>query len=241
MSQHPPPSREERRSTVYRAASDFFLLQNRDYPRKSALEWVGNRYALAGLERDLLRRGVFAQKAALSRLGKRVEGAGWRERPLYIDGHNVQITIESHILGRILLRANDGALRDLAGQSASFRISETSLMAQDMIFRFLESFAPGEVFFLFDAPMSRSGELAAMYRERMRKAGIHGEARTAPVPERELGYAEGVIASSDQAVLDRSVRWLDLACSVIEYFGPLDPTADFSPLVLAGYPFLCRL
>ena len=42
-------------------------------------------------------------------------GSGWRLKLLVVDGHNVQITIESFIEGRPLLKANDGALRDLAG------------------------------------------------------------------------------------------------------------------------------
>lgn len=214
------------------AAADFFFLQNRSYPRASALEWVGNRYGLPTGERQLLSRGVFSQQEAVERRTKRVCGTGWRRELLVVDGHNVQITIESHIERRPLLRANDGAMRDLAGLSARFRLSETTRMAMDMVFRFFEEFRPGEVLFLFDAPMSRSGELASLYRGRLKQAHIAGDARATAVPEREIPYEEAVVASSDRAVLDSSPRWIDLACMVIEYFRPPEIAADFSSLIL---------
>ncbi len=159
-------------------------------------------------------------------------GSGWQRKPLVVDGHNVQITIESYIEGRPLLKANDGALRDLAGLSSRYRMTETTNMALDMVFRFFEQFPPGEALFLFDEPMSRSGELAAMYRDRLIRAGISGEAKTAPVPERELLCAGCVAASSDRAIMDCSAQWMDLACRIIEHCGSPQITADFSGIIL---------
>jgi hypothetical protein len=214
------------------AASDFFFLQNRRYPRSSALEWVGNRYQLFHLERQLLHRGVFSQSAALGRSAKQCKGADWQSEWLIVDGHNVQITVESAILGRPILAANDGALRDLAGESSQFRLTETSQMATDMIFRFLGEFRPRKALFLFDAPMSHSGRLADAYRQRLKAEGLKGEARAVPVPEREFPYTEGVIASSDHAVLNDSMHWVDLARLVIDWSISLQLTADFSSFVM---------
>lgn len=218
----------QRRIKLFEAAADFFFLQNRRYPRASALEWVGNRYELIALERQLLHRGVFGPAEALGRRSKRCQGADWQCECLFVDGHNVQITVESALLGRPLLKANDGALRDLAGLSAKFRISEASELALDMIFRFLEEFRPRHATFLFDAPMSQSGLLASRYRERLKAAGLAGEARAVAVPENEFPYERCVIASSDQAVQEKARKWLDLASAVIEYAGTLRLSADFS-------------
>ena len=63
--------------------------------------------------------------------------------------------------------------------------------------------------------------------------GLRGDARTAPVPEREFPYAESVIASSDQAVLDAARRWLDLARRVLERSALACPVMDFSALMFA--------
>lgn len=214
------------------AATDFFFLQNRGYPRASALEWVGNRYALTQPERQLLHRGVFAQGDALRRRSKRCQGADWRNECLVVDGHNVQITVESAILGRSLLIANDGALRDVAGLSARFRFTEASEVALDMIFRVLEEFRPARTLFLFDAPMSHSGLIASRYRQRLKTLGLAGEARAVPVPEREFCYAECVVSSSDHAVLEQARQWLDLARWAIDGSGMLQQVLDFSSLVL---------
>lgn len=225
------PLTTERQWTLSQAATDFFYMQNRQYPRSSALEWVGNRYQLTHMERQLLHRGIFSQAAALRRRAKRCHGADWQERWLVVDGHNVQITVESAVLGRPLLKANDGALRDLAGQSARFRFSEVSEIALDMIFRFLEEFRPQRAVFLFDAPMSHSGFLANKYHQRLKTMGLPGEARAVAVPEREFQYDRCVVASSDQAVLDKASNWLDLACMAIDAAGSFQLSADFSSIV----------
>lgn len=219
-------------SRLHEAGSEFFFLQNHHYPRPSALQWVGNRHDLNKIERDLLHRGVFSQKTALRRLAKRCCGSAWQKGTLVIDGHNVHITVESAILGRSLLLGNDGALRDLAGQSARFRFSEASEVALDMIFSFLAEFRPLKVLFFFDAPLSRSGYMADQYRRRMKSLGLAGDAKAVPVPEREFPYAEGAVASSDQAVLDASRQWLDLARWVVDRTLSWEPVADFSSLIL---------
>jgi hypothetical protein len=221
-----------RKWLLHQAATDFFFLQNRRYPRAAALGWVGDRYQLEHPERQVLHRGVFGQTLTLRRRGKRSQGAQWQATNLVVDGHNVQITVESALLGRPLLIANDGALRDIAGQSSGFRLRQVSELALQAILRFLVEFKSSEVLFLFDAPMSRSGLLARRYRQQMHAWGIVGGARTAPVPEREFPYAESVVASSDQAVLDASRQWLDLARRVIDHAGLARPLVDFSSLVL---------
>ena len=224
----------QRKWLLYQAAIDFFFLLNKSYPRKAALDLAGNRHDLTAMERMLLSRGLFGQQEALGRLKKREMGSGWQRELLVVDGHNVQITIESHIEGRLLLKANDGALRDLAGLSSRYSMTETSDMVVDMVFRFFEIFRPDKVLFLFDEPMSRSGELAAVYRNRLAKAGIPGGAKAVPVPEREFPYDSCVAASSDRALIDSSTRWMDLACRIIEYFGSPQITADFSGIILTN-------
>lgn len=221
---------------IAQASQDFFFFQNRGYPRTSALDWVGNRYELTQIERQLLLRGVFGQETALRRRARRCSGEAWLDHPLVVDGHNVQITVESAVLGRPLLKANDGALRDLAGQSARFRVTEVSEVAQDWIFGFLGQFRPREVLFLFDAPMSHSGLLAEQYRRRLRMNGLRGASRAVPVPESEIPPHGCMVASSDQAVIDGVMGWLDLAHASIEWSATLQLFADFGCLLSSKDP-----
>jgi hypothetical protein len=228
MSQSISPQFRQRQALIREAAADFFLLQNRGYPRCAALDWVGNRFQLDRLERESLRRGVFGQSVALARRSKRCLGADWQEEWLVVDGHNVQITVESVISGRPVVMANDGVLRDLAGQSARFRMSEVSEMAMDMVFHFFEAYRPARLLVLFDAPLSHSGLIAERYGQRLRQLGIPGQARAIAVPEREMPLAECVVASSDQALLDSSRAWLDLALRAVSMDGTVIPALDFS-------------
>ncbi len=217
---------------LYQASVDFFFLQNHGYPRRSALEWVGNRHRLGSLERQLLQRGVFSQRDALQRIARRGLGASWSNETLVVDGHNVQITVESSILGRPILKANDGAIRDLAGQSANFRLTEASRLAVDLIFRFLRQFRPAGALFFFDAPISQSGILAQFYRREMEALGLPGTSRAVPVPEREFLYEEAIVASSDSAVLEKASRWVDLAGLVLSFDRSLQLKVDFSSIRL---------
>jgi len=226
----------ERLPRIAQAAPDFYFLQNRGYPRAAALEWVGNRYGLTQLERHLLHRGVFGQEIALRRRGRRCIGEDWGRGLLAVDAHNVHITVESAILGRMLLLGNDGALRDLAGQSARFRLTEVSELAQDWIFGFLRTFPPSRVLFLFDAPLSHSGLLAEQYRRRLKGIGLKGDSRAVPVPESEIPTVGCVAASSDQAVIDRAEGWIDLARAAVEHAAALHLTADFTCLMDSRNP-----
>jgi hypothetical protein len=189
---------------------------------------------LTYLERQLLHRGVFGQQDALQRLAARSRGVAWPAEWLVVDGHNVQITVESSLLGRPILKANDGVIRDLAGQSAKFRMTEASLLAVDLVFRFLEEFRPARALFLFDAPISQSGLLAATYKQRMKILGLQGAARAVPVPERDFPYDQAMIASSDQAVLAKASKWVDLAALVLSFDRSLQLMEDFSSFTLTS-------
>ncbi len=230
----------ERNRRLHRAAADFFFLLNGSYPRKPALELTANRHDLDGAERMLLGRGVFSQREALGRRAKLAVPAQWRQELLAVDGHNVQITIESRLAGKWLLKANDGALRDIAGLSARYRMSETGGVAIDLVFAFLKLFPARALLFLFDEPMSRSGELAALYRNGLARAGLSGTAKTCAVPEREFPFDGCVVASSDRAVMDAARCWTDLARLIIDRFCPAEITADFSGFLLARSASNCE-
>ncbi len=194
---------------------------------------VGNRYDLNHREREVLHRGVFSSTDSLRRRGKRVLGTGWLTHRLMVDGHNVQITVESALLNRFTVLATDGALRDIAGLSARYRMNRVTFAVINLVIDYLHRFQPREIVFLFDAPMSQSGRLASLYRQQMRRLGMPGEARAVAVPESQFDYHGAVLAGSDRVVLDGARRWLDLARRVIDHHGVCCQRVDFSPLVSA--------
>jgi hypothetical protein len=201
--------------TLQTAAEDFLYLLDRNYPRSASLQLVGNRYNLDGLQRQILHRGLFARKEAGERRNRLVEVERLVDFKLLVDGHNVLITVESGLGGRLLIAANDGVIRDVAGVSHRYRISTLTHEAIDLIFEVLQKYPPKKALFFLDAPIRQSGELAAALRSALKTYNLSGDAQALKVPESKLVGEEGVVASSDSAVLDEVQRGFDLAATAI--------------------------
>jgi hypothetical protein len=198
------------------AAEDFRYLLNRGFPRKASLELVGNRYELTLDERHLLHRGVFSDADSGPRRKKIISPKEIIHEDLVIDGHNVLITVEAALAGRPLILADDGFIRDISGLSGGFKKTEMTDKAIQLIVTFLKKWKPRHTLFLFDAPISKSGILAQKLRALLKKEGLTGDALAMKVPEKILIGFQGVIATSDTAIIDRSKRVLDLAGNIIQ-------------------------
>jgi hypothetical protein len=200
---------------LQKAAKDFRYLLNRGYPRKAALELVGNRYGLTFDERHLLHRGVFSEVDSEARQERIVSPKAIKNKDLAIDGHNVLITIEAGLSGRPLILADDGFVRDISGLSGNFRKTEMTDKAIYWLVTFLKKWRPRHTLFLFDAPISKSGILAQELRALLKKENLPGDALAMKVPEKTLIGFQGVIATSDTAIIDRSEKVIDLAGEII--------------------------
>jgi hypothetical protein len=197
------------------AAEDFRYLLNRRYPRKAALELVGNRYGLTFDGRHLLHRGVFSSKDSQARRKKRIPIKEIRNKDLAIDGHNVLITIEAGLSSRPLVLGDDGYVRDISGVSGSFKKTKRTEEAIQFIIRTLKEWKPRQTLFLLDAPISMSGRLAEEIRDRLKRENLLGDAMAVKVPEKILIGFPGIVATSDTDIIDRSKKVLDLAGYVI--------------------------
>lgn len=203
------------------AAEDFRYLLNRGYPRKPALELAGNRYQLIFEGRHLLHRGVFPDADAESRHRRKVSLKETRDQDLAIDGYNVLITIEAGLSGRPLILGDDGFVRDISGLSRNFKKTERTEEALQLILNVIKRAKPRHTLFLFDAPISKSGNLAQEVRILLKKGELPGDARAVRVPEKILIGFPGVIATSDTAVIDQSKMALDLAGYILKKSGTL--------------------
>jgi hypothetical protein len=197
------------------AAHDFRYLLSRGYPRLGALTFVGNHYQLPKQERDILGRGVYPETEALRRRGKLAGPEALGGRALGVDGHNVLITLENALQGRLLVDCDDGLVRDIAGAAASYRPSEITERALGLFMDYVIGRQVRSVLFLLDAPLSLSGELAAEVNAVMSGRGLMGRARAVPEPDEELFEFTGLVATSDSVLIDRVATPIDLAGHII--------------------------
>lgn len=200
---------------LWQAAQDFRYLLDRGYPREASLTLVGNRYGLDKRARQILHRGVFAAAVARERRAKLRRLSELPGVPLALDGHNVLITLESAFRGLPVILADDGFFRDTAQLSRAFRFSPESEQALKRLAGFLQAHQPGPVLVLYDAPLSRSGELARRTFEIFAAQGLTAEVRAVPVPEKELLVFPGAVATSDTHLIDARLELVDLAGEII--------------------------
>jgi len=215
---------------LLQAASDFRYLLNRGYPRTASLTLVGNRYGLPRATRQLLHRGVFADTVAQARRAKLHLLSALAGQSLALDGHNVLITLESALLGRPLVAADDGFVRDVAQLSRAYRDSPATHKALTLLAEYISRQRPGPLTILYDAPMKRSGELAEKTRQVFAARGFNAEVRAVPVPERELLDFSGALATSDTHLIDAKETIVDLAGEIIR--GELNAVAK--PIFLSS-------
>jgi hypothetical protein len=210
------------------AGHDFRYLLARGYPRAAALGLVGNRYGLDETARRLLHRGVFAPEVAAARRAKLRRLSELPGHPLALDGHNVLITLECALRNLPLVAADDGWVRDVGEVSRAFRPSPATDRVLRLLAAYLADQAVGPVTVFYDAPLSRSGELARQTREIFASRGLDARAAAVPVPERELAAFPGAIATSDTALIDARETLVDLAGEIIRRQGewPLIPLGE---------------
>lgn len=200
---------------LQQAAGDFRYLLDRSYPRQPSLTLVGNRYNLDHLERHLLHRSVFARREAESRRRKQQRLADLRGGPIALDGHNVLITLECSLQGLPLVAADDGFIRDVGEVSRSYRPSWRTDTALHLLARYLQSHQIGPVSIWYDAPLSRSGELAARTRQILLHYGLAVTAQAVAVPENHLIGFVGPVGTSDTALIDQVAVVVDVAGEII--------------------------
>jgi hypothetical protein len=210
------------------AVDDLIFLLDRRYPKKQAIELVGNRYRLDGDERKILYRGVFDTRSAERRRAK-LCALSQVERIL-IDGYNVLITLESYLKGKMVFRSMDGYVRDIAGQYGDYTFDDFTKRSVDLLVQFMKAeflkssktFTGGELY--LDYPVSKSGELAAYLRRKCEKAHLQIEVSVVRSPDFliiEGGAKKGTAAaSSDTVIIDKVSLVFDVPAFIIgEVFG----------------------
>ncbi|CAO0822127.1 DUF434 domain-containing protein [Desulfarculales bacterium] len=200
-------------SALKNTAEDLRHLLGRGYPRERCLTLVGDHHALDATQRHLLLLEVFAPEATAFRRQRVLPLKTIADRPVPLDGHNQLITLETALAGGALLLADDGVVRDIVGRGRGYALGPHTEAATGLLLNALAQVA--QMLIYLDAPLSRSSEPAQHLRDMLMQAGLADEAQAVSVPERRLPAHNGLVASSDSALLDAVTQPLDLAGIII--------------------------
>lgn len=214
----PRPGSNIRLDLLKTVAQDLRYLLRRGYHKAPALNFLANRWQLNALEREVLTRAVFHHEEAPRRRRKRVRIKDLREQTLAVDGHNVLITVESGLRGLPVFVCDDGFVRDASRLSRKFRRSPLTIKALHALGEALLRLPLKRVVIYFDAPLSKSGELAAETRSLLREMDLSGESRVVPSADLSLS-GKALLASSDAALIETAGAAFDLGAYVLKRLG----------------------
>lgn len=199
------------------ATADLKFLLNRNYHKKTALDFIGNHYLLDKEERNYLQRTVYSREKSLNRKNKIVPLSKIKKKTLLIDGYNVLITIESIFKSEeSVVVGDDGVLRDVNAVFGKYKYKNNTENVLNSIIALIKIYKPEFVRIFFDSQVSFSGKLAKLTREIMETLGVPGSADTAPNVDFQLinlsNKTDGVVATSDGVIIDKVNCILDIPC-----------------------------
>lgn len=209
MSKH-----EDKQDILSISAEDFRYLLGKGYPRAGALKFVSDHYRLYSKQRHILNRTVIKPEIVEKRKKKKIECDQITGRSLAIDGYNVLIGVETALEGYPLWISDDWYVRDTRGKFNNFKMTDTTILAVSELMEILHRYSPSRTTILLDRPMSNSGNLAALFRKKMKEHGIEGDALTSNHVDYDLKNIQAdIIATSDGIIIDSVDKVVDIpAC-----------------------------
>ena len=193
---------------------------------------MADHFQLSLEERHILTRVIMPPDKIVSRINKKVACSGIRDRTLLLDGYNILLSVDSLLKKELMWFCDDGYIRDTRYYFSKAKQAEDLEEALEAVLRFLSKAGPKSVFFLLDAQISRSGELAGFIRHKMGEYGVSGEAKTSKITDFDL-KAEGrnleknvILATSDGIIIDSVLEVLDIPACLMEKMG-IEPVRLF--------------
>ncbi|HOK96231.1 MAG TPA: DUF434 domain-containing protein [Anaerohalosphaeraceae bacterium] len=203
-----------------KATADMSWLLSRGYAEKSSLKLIGDRYNLKQRQRIAVMRSACSDAQLHRRRATEFKQEKIKGQPLILDGYNLLITIEAALGGGILLIGRDGCIRDLASIHGTYRKVEETLPAIGIIADTLNRLEITNVTWLLDRPVSNSGRLKNILMQFAQSRMVNWTVELVQSPDKTLIESGWIIATSDSAVLDSCLQWLNLGKIAIESLKP---------------------
>jgi hypothetical protein len=219
---------QESMKILHGAGNDLRYLLNRGYDIKGASTFVGNHYQLSERQRLALVRAVSSDDHIQKRKEKELKSF-LPESTVHIDGFNTIITLEVALSGTILLKAQDGTIRDLAGLRGTYRLIDKTDTAITWILSRLEQENVAKAVFYLDSPVSNSGRLKQRILELSKAFSLEVQAEVIHNVDTVLSSLDHVI-TADAIILDKCRSWSNLNRRILEEALGGYPYADFEEL-----------
>jgi hypothetical protein len=200
---------------LQRAMADYSWLLTRDYPVEGALKLVGDRHQLVQRQREAVRRAGCSDAHLSQRLLKQRPPEDLKRQRLAIDGFNALITLEAALGGGPILRCRDGCLRDLSGIHGSYQAVNETAIAIEMIGQQLVTRDVAEATWFLDRPVSNSGRLRRHIEEVAARNRWPWRVEVLFNPDQALIAFQGMVVTTDSAILDRGSAWVNLNAVLI--------------------------
>ena len=205
------------------AVADYSWLLGRGYASPSAINTVGDRYALNQRQRMAVIRSSCTDAERDSRILRQLAPEQLGDQNLSIDGFNVLTTIEVALGHGVILAARDGTYRDIASVHGTYRKVEETRPAIDLVLSAIRILNPRHATFLLDSPVGNSGRLAAIINAAAAEFDVPCETLLVPNPDTVLIASPDIVATADSIILNSAARWFNLARHVIDSMNPPVP------------------
>jgi hypothetical protein len=204
------------------SVQDLVWMLERGYPKKPAIEAVGNRYRLNHDERMILYRGIFDLKTAECRRKKLVDPFKTPAGKLLIDGYNVFITILSYLKGMCVFRAFDGYVRDVSEVFGNLKIESLARRCIELIVTFIKHLHIREyISVLFDTPKSVSRDIGKLYsylekdvKETQQSISVRVVNSVDKVIVRDI-RPDTTVSTSDTEIIEKAEKIIDIPYHII--------------------------
>ncbi|MDO9269143.1 MAG: DUF434 domain-containing protein [Methylobacter sp.] len=210
------------------AVYEFCWLLDRGYARHSVIRLVGDHHQLTKRQRLAISRAACSSSNRELRKATCLRMEQTKDRQLVIDGFNLLISVETAMAGGLVLRCCDGCIRDIASIHGTYRLVHETRQAIELIGNVLQAFSPASVLWLFDKPVSNSGRLADMVRDIAKVHCWNWQAELIGNPDQVIRNSGKVAITSDSAILDGGVQWLNLGAYLITHHFHESWLIDFS-------------
>jgi len=199
---------------------DMNYLLSREYPAKSSLTLVGNRYKLRSRQLLALQGMSCSEKDKSNRRAKEISAEDLNGKTLYVDGFNILILIETVLSGGFVFKGSDECYRDVSSVHGTYRKVNQTEKALILIGEILTGLAIKKAVWIFDTPVSNSGKLKTLCYELAEIHGPNWEINLEYSPDKFLVTKNRLVSSSDAWILNECTTWFNLGAYIIKNMYP---------------------